>query len=166
MIVIGQKWMRTDMSKCFIPALRKRKGFDINTVMSQLSTVWYAALCLASRRSVTVLTALFNSPCRQYFPAPRWLINLEKDRKSTATRLALIILCISPPDYFFWGYHGGRGCMSRNQTQLAENIKKKHQERSHENSEWHVGESRVNNFKFRKANVIQQRGTWPDRTCY
>lgn len=123
----------------FIPALKRRRGFDMNTVVFQQD----GAPPHCSDRTLQYL--------RKYFPGDQ-LISRMTDNPWPPYSLDL-----SPPDYFLWGYLKERKYEDNPDTidWLKENIKREIRRIPSD-----ILERVINNFSARVANVIQQRSAW------
>ena len=127
------------MRRKFVPALRRKRGIDMNTVVFQQDK----APPHCSNRTLEFL--------RLYFPGDR-LISRRTDNPWPPYSPDL-----NPPDYFLWGYLKDRVYENNPQTTevLKDNIRRE--------IRWIPQEmlSRVvDNFNVRVAAVIQRRGAW------
>ena len=127
------------MRRKFIPALRRKHGVDINTMIYQQDGV-------TPHTSNVSLEYL----CR-YFPGDR-LISCRTDNRWSAHSPDL-----SPPDLFLWGYLKERVYDNNLQTidALKENIRREIRRIPRE-----MLDRVINNFNVRVATVIQTRGAW------
>ena len=127
------------MWKKFIPALRRKRGVDMNTMFYKQD----GATLHTSNVSLEYL-------CR-YFPRDR-LISRCTDNPWPAHSPDL-----SPPDFFLWGYLKERVYHNNPQTidALKENICHEIERIPHE-----MLDRAINNFNIRVAAVIQRRDAW------
>ena len=127
------------MRRKFIPALRRKCGVDMNTVIYQQD----GATPHTSNVSLEYL--------RRYFPGNR-LISRRTDNPWPAHSPDL-----SPPDFFLWGYLKERVYHNNPQTidALKENIRREIRKIPRE-----MLDRVINNFNVRVAAVIQRRGAW------
>jgi hypothetical protein len=123
----------------FIPALRRRRGFDMNTVVFQQD----GAPPHCSNRTLEYLG--------QHFPGDR-LISRRTDNPWPPYSPDL-----TPLDYFLWGYLKERVYEDNPDTidRLKENIRREIRRIPND-----MLERVVNNFNVRVAHVIQRRGAW------
>ena len=123
----------------FIPALRRKRGVDMDTVIYQQD----GAPPHCSNRTLEYL--------RRYFPEDR-LISRRTDFPWPPYSPDL-----NPPDYFLWGYLKERIYANNPQTlaALKDNIR-----REIRNIPADMIGRVITNFNVRVAAVIQQRGAW------
>ena len=127
------------MRKKFIPALRRKRGVGMNTVIYQQD----GATPHTSNVSLEYL--------RRYFPGDR-LISRRTDNPWPAHSPGL-----SPPDFFVWGYLKER--VHHNNLQIIDVLKENiHREIRRIPRE--MLDRVINNFNVCVATVIQRRGAW------
>ena len=127
------------MMRKFIPALRRKQGVDMNTVIYQQD----GAIPHCSNVSLEYL--------RRYFPGNR-LISRRTDNPGPAYSPDL-----SPADYFLWGYLKERVYANNPQTieALKANILQEIRRIPLD-----MCDRVIRNFNVRVATVIQRRGAW------
>ena len=122
----------------FIPALRRKHGIDMNTVIYQQD----GATLDTSNVSLEYL--------RRYFSGDRLILH-RTDNPWPAHSPDL-----SPPDFFLWGYLKERVYYNNLQTKdaLKENIRREIR------IPGEMFDRVINNFNVRVATVIQRQGAW------
>ena len=127
------------MMRKFIPALRRKQGVDMNTVIYQQD----GAIPHCSNVSLEYL--------RRYFPGDR-LISRRTDNPGPAYSPDL-----SPADYFLWGYLKER--VYANNPQTIEGLKANILQEIRR-IPLDMCDRVIRNFNVRVATVIQRRGAW------
>lgn len=127
------------MKRKFIPALRRKRGVDMDTVIYQQD----GATPHCSNASIEYLL--------RYFPGDR-LISRRTDHPWPAHSPDL-----SPLDYFLWGYLKDRVYANNPQTidALKNNIRTEIRRIPHD-----MLDRVITNFNVRVATVIQRQGAW------